>query len=414
MKERKSDGPMGRKVKEQTQKTNGWMRRGLAVLALSLLHSFALSLFAQTTRNGVGPEQRYYAVHSFADDWLVYDEAAKAYVPYLPEIHADAPAVSASIDLESNRHYQLLLYTDTDSYVFINAALKKQLLGGRWYTFSIDSLYNAYRQPRVLLSIYGSAGVAGKQMIMGYPKSILQKPVVLSDDNLSVRPRTFSVYQNFFGLGLLFLLAIHALLFSLYRRAFLVLYDPRDLFALRVRDESFLINRPLSRTVLLFLISLSFVMGYLFLFVQSRNVNVFSSRTLLLDQQNFGALLLYYLLVSVLVFLSFLGKYLMLQVVGSLYRFESVVNIHFFKVVQSSLLFFTAIGFLAAIVIFNGPAIENLTNYLLIPFTVFYLVRLVLLYLVIRAQAPIKSLYLISYLCIVELVPLLIGVRFAL
>jgi len=371
-------------------------------------------LLAQNARDGIGPEQRFYAVHNFRDDWQVYDEVAKAYVPYLFEVQGSVPALSIFIDLESNRHYQLLLRTHEDAHLFVNAALRKKLIADQWYTFSIDSLYGVYHEPKLFLTVYGSPGPDARELMMAYPKSILQKPIVASGDNLSVRPRTFSVYQDFFALGLVFLLATHALLFSMNRRAFLTFYDVRDLFTLRTRDESFLISRPMSLTNNLFVLNLSFVLAYLFLFVQSRNIDVFASRALSLDQQNFGSVLLYYLLISALIFLSFMGKYLMLQIVGSLYRFDTIVDLHFFKLIQSSLLFFTLIGVVAAVLIFNAPYIAELTNLLLIPFTVFYLGRLVLLYLTITATAPIKSLYLISYLCIVELVPLLIGVRFAL
>ncbi len=381
----------------------------------SLIFFFlSLPLIAQNARDGIGPEQRYYAVHDFRDDWQMYDELTKAYVPYLFDVQGSVPALSVSIDLESNRHYRLLLRTREDAHLFVNAALRKKIVANQWYTFSIDSLYGVYHEPKLFLTVYGSPGPDGRELVMAYPKSILQKPIIASGDNLSVRPRAFSVYPDFFALGLVFLLATHALLFSMNQRAFLTFYDVRDLLTLRTRDETFLVNRPMSLTNVLFVLNLSFLLAYLFLFVQSRNIDVFSSSALLLDQQNVGAMLLYYLLISGLIFLSFMGKFLMLQVVGSLYRFDSIVNLHFFKLIQSSLLFFTVVGIIAAILIFNVPNITGLTNVLLIPFTIFYLARLVLLYLVITATAPIKSLYLISYLCIVELVPLLIGVRFAL
>ncbi|TAE31964.1 MAG: DUF4271 domain-containing protein [Cytophagales bacterium] len=406
--------PASQLVNRTTGKRATYLNRFSFFLISSLVLSFTLfSSFAQS-RDGVGPDSRFYAVHDYRNDWLAFDDATKAYVPYLFEVQGEVPALSIPIDLESNRHYQLLVRPAADAHLFLNAALRKRLNAGQWYTFSVDSLYQIYRQPQLFLTIYGSPGPDARQLIMAYPRSILQKTIVASGDNLSVRPRNFSVYGNFFGLGLLFLLATHALLYGLYRRAFLAFYDPRDLFTLRVRDESFLVSRPMSLTNILFVLNLSFVLAYLFLFVQSRNIDVFKSRALLLDGQNFGAILLYYLLISGLVFLSYMGKYLMLQVVGSLYRFESIVNLHFFKVIQSSLLFFSIVIIVAAVVIFNIPASTGSIGALVVPFVGFYLVRLGLLYLVITSTAPIKSLYLISYLCIVELVPLLIGVRFAL
>ena len=386
----------------------------------ALLCSFVLSVFlfstafAQSRNNGVGPGARYYLVHNFRDDFQVFDENTKAYIPYIAERHADQTALSAYMDLESNRHYSLLISTQQDGYLFINAALKRKLRAHEWQVLSIDSLYRFYHQPEIFLTLYGSPGIDDKQLFIGYRKSATQKPVVLSDDNLSVRPRPQVVYQNFLGLGLLFLLATHAFLFAVYRRAFERFYNFRDLLFLRAQEESFLLSRPLSSINLLFTLNLSFVIAYLIVFVQSQNLDFFASRILLLSEQRFGWVAGEFLLISGITFLSLLGKYLALEVIGGLYQLQSIVNVHFFKILQSSLLFFTVLTLLLAVVAYNSPTIQWSPGALLIPLLSFYLARLALLYFVIRSTESIKNLYLFSYLCIVELIPLIIGLRFAL
>ena len=381
--------------------------------SLYILYFCSSLLIAQPRTIGIGPENRYYPVHDFHDDFQVYDESAKAYVPYIVEQHADKTALSAYVDLESNRHYQLLIQTRQDGYLFINAALKRKLRAGVWQVLSIDSLYRVYRQPELFLTLYGAPGLNDRQLFIGYPKSATQKTVVLRDDTLSLRPRQISVYDSFLGIGLLFLLATHAFLFSVYHRAFLRFYSLRDLLSLRAQEESFLINRPLSGTNLLFTVNLSLIMGYLIVFVQSHSVNVFASQSLLAEQK-FGALAGEFVLVSGLAFLSLMGKYVLLEVLGGLYKLQEIINVHFFKVLQSSLLFFTAMALLLAIISYNVPMVAWVPSLFLVPLIAFYTARLALLYLVIRNMEPIKNLYLFSYLCIVELIPLIIGLRFAL
>lgn len=381
---------------------------------LFLLLGGATNAQSDQKTSGIGPENQYYAVHDFRDDFLVFDEVANTYVPYLVEQHADKTALSAYVDLESNRHYQLLISTRQDGYLFINAALKRKLRAGTWQVLSIDSLYRAYRQPELFLTLYGAPGLDDRQLFIGYPKSATQKTVVLRDDNLSLRPRSPSVYDNFLGIGLIFLLATHAFLFSLYHRAFLRFYSLRDLLSLRAQEESFLINRPLSSTNILFTINLSFVLAYLILFVQSRNIDVFASRWLLPGEQKLGALAGEFLLLSGGAFLSLMGKYVLLEVLGGLYKLRESINVHFFKVLQSSLLFFTGMTLLLAVIAYNASALTWSQGALLVPLIGFYTARLALLYLVIRSMEPIKNLYLFSYLCIVELIPLIIGLRFAL
>ncbi|GAB3889651.1 DUF4271 domain-containing protein [Spirosoma agri] len=373
----------------------------------------AFSASGQSRTEGIGPANQYYPVHDFHDDFQVYDEGAKAYVPYIVEQHADQTALSTYIDLESNRHYNLLISTQQDGYLFINAALKRKLRAGTWYVFNIDSLYNVYRQPEVFLTLYGAPGLNDKSLFIGYPKSATQKPVILRDDNLSVRPRSFSVYSNFLGLGLVFLLATHAFLFSFYHRAFLRFYSLWDLLSLRSPEESFLINRPLSSTNVLFVLNLSFVIGYLLVFIQSQNLDVFVSARLL-GGQTIASIIGEFIIVSGLTFMVLMGKYLALEVIGGLYKLQDAINIHFFKVLQSSMLFFTILTLLLVMVSYNTTTIIWSESVLLFPLLVFYLVRLAFLYIVIRSLEPIKNLYLFSYLCIVELIPLIIGLRFAL
>ena len=387
-----------------------------STFSTSVAAFFIISLAsAQSSRtNGIGPGGRYYPVHNFGDDFQVYDERAKAYEPYIAEQHADQTALSVPIDLESNRHYSLVVMTGQDSYLFINAALRRKLRAGQWQVLNIDSLYHAYRQPEVFLTLYGSPGLADKQVYIGYPKSATQKPVILRDDNLSVRPRVRTIYDNFLGMGLLFLLATHAFLFTFYHRAFQRFYSLRDLVSFRAQEDSFLINRPLSSTNNLFVLNLSFVMAYLVVFVQSRNLDVFASRTLIPGEHHTGWLVSQFLLLSGLAFIGLIGKYVALEVIGGLYKLQDVIQVHYFKVLQSSLLFFTVLTLCLIMIAYNTPSTTWSPKALLLPLVCFYAARLALLYFVIRSLEPIKNLYLFSYLCIVELIPLIIGLRFAL
>lgn len=369
---------------------------------------------AGNTRNGIGPGGRYYPVHSIRDDWQVYDEANKAYIPFIVEQHSELPSVSAFIDLESNRNYKLLVWSEEDCYVFLDAALKQKLPGGSWLVMSIDSLYKVYRKPQLFLTLYGPPGIENKQAFIGYPKSASQKAVVLSDDNLSVLPRPHTVYDDFFGLALIFLLGTHAFLFTFFRRPFLSFFSLHDLFALRLRDEQFVINKQLNRATIAFTLNLSFVIGFLIMFVQDLDIDVFASRTLMLQGRQLPSLIIDFFLVSGIAFLLMMGKYVALQSIGSLYRLESITNLHYFKILQASSIFFPTIAILLTALVFNIHDPASIGAYLQIPFIIFYVGRLVLLYVVFTNAASVKSLYLISYLCIVELVPLLIGVRFAL
>jgi hypothetical protein len=147
--------------------------------------------------------------------------------------------------------------------------------------------------------------------------------------------------------------------------------------------------------------------------VQSNRITVFTSRSLP-GEQTFGSLAGTFLLLGAGTFIALMSKYVLLRVLGGLYEMQDSITVHFFKVLQSLMLFFTAMTLLVAIITYNSPSVIWTQNLLLAPIIAFYTARLALLYLVIRSIEPIKNLYLFSYLCIVELIPLIIGLRFAL
>ncbi len=374
-----------------------------------------LLLAVQGMAQGVGPKQQFYPVKDFRNDWLVYDPVYKSYIPYIDEQHAAIPAVSLFLDLESNRRYQLLVSTRTDGYLFIDASLRLRLPANTWQVINIDSLYKAYRKHEIFLTLYGSPGVNDKMVFIGHQKSLSQKPVVLTDTGMSILPRRMSPYENFFTLALLFIVASHALLFNLFQRAFLRFFSIPDLLTLNSREESFLASKPLSRINLLFMLNLSFVTAFTYLLLENKNIDIFDSGDLLTEGQNLGQIIINFFELSGFAFLAFVGKYLLILSIGGLYKLEEMANLHFFKALQSSILFFTIAFGIATLAAVNFPANQPWSaSWILIPYISFYLARLALLYVAIANHAAIKNLYLFSYLCIVELIPLIIGIRFAL
>ena len=388
------------------------LRLLILFFTFSLLQPFTRSLSAQGRQEGVGPEQRYFPVHDIQADLLVYDEAFKTYVPYIAEQHAGEQALSAYVDVESNRRYKLLLQSQADGFLFIEAALRRKCPAGQWLVLDLDSLFQVYKKPQLFITLYGAAGASNWQAYIGHPRSAAGQTIRLNDDLLSVRPRDFSGFISFFSAGLLFLLAVHAFLISFFRRAFQTFYNPLNLITTDPADDSFLINRPLGRVSLAFALALSFSMAFLFMYVQHANINLFGAATLLPHEMGFGVIVLSYGVISSLIFLSLLGKYVFIAAVGSLYKFDSIVNLHYFRVLQSSLLFITSLV-IAIAAINPHSALDLPVSYVLLPFIGFYLLRLVWLYVTLADRLPVKNLYLFSYLCIVELIPLVVGVRFA-
>ena len=104
----------------------------------------------------VGPDKQYFLVKNLAQDWLVYDQREKEYVPYVAEQHGNQLALNTLLDLESNLHYELLLYVEKNNYLFLNGSLQENLKAGSWRVMKIDSLYKKFRRPQLMITIYGT------------------------------------------------------------------------------------------------------------------------------------------------------------------------------------------------------------------------------------------------------------------
>lgn len=371
-------------------------------------------LFAQARQEGTGPGQRYLAVRNLQPDLLVYDEAFSVYVPHIPELHGSELAFSTPIDLESNRYYTLLIRSKQPGFLFFDAALRQRTEAGAWQVLPVDSLFRVYRKPQVFLTLYGPAGANNWEIVLAHRRPLVARPATLTEDLLSVRPRVFDAFANFFGIGLLLLLAMHALLYTLFRRAFQLYYNPAILLNLANAEDSFVISRPLGRMSLAFMVNLSLLMAFLFLYTQQTQANLFGVGAFLPLRQTVGGLLLNYGILSSVVFGLFLGKYLLIALVGSLYKFDALVNIHYFKVLHTSLLFASGLVVVVAGVYSRYAAPSGTyPNYVFIVFVGFYVARAVWLYLTLARLLPVKNLYLFSYLCLVELIPLVVGIRLA-
>jgi hypothetical protein len=148
--------------------------------------------------------------------------------------------------------------------------------------------------------------------------------------------------------------------------------------------------------------------------LQSKGIYVFGGRTILQEGDTLGVLLSNYFRISLAVFVLMVMKYFFIGLVGQLFNLEKVVDLHYFKIVQASSLFYSVLV-LVLLILFMAyfPNDFNWQVYLFTPIVAFYLIRIFILYFTIIRSIPKQSLYLISYLCIVEILPVILGIRFA-
>lgn len=388
------------------------------IIRLAFLVITSILLFTQKTvaKDTVGPSNGFYLVHDYRDDWQVFDEKYKAYVPYVRERHNDYNSFSLFCDIENYKTYKLLYYSSKENYLFIDASLQQKLPINQWVILDIDSLQRVYKKTKLFFTFYGSnTKIEELQIYIGNKVSKSQESIELTDALLTIIPRDISPFQNFFVIGLLLLVCAYAFLYNYQPKSFERFFNPKDLLTISLRDDTFIVNKPFDLGNLLFLVNLSFTIGFIFMLIINEKNDLFSTSNILQEGETLSALLVNFLEITSIIFGAYIFKYISLVVLSNLYRLDKIINIHFFKIIQASSIFFLIILIVLTYSTISIPEItENAEKYLFLPISLFFIGRLALLYFTINKMASLKNLYLFSYLCIVELIPLIVGIRFAL
>jgi len=380
-----------------------------------ILYIILLFISSKSFATTVGPNEQYFLVHDYHDDWQVYNDRMKAYIPYISEQHLGYPSHTVFCDIQSNRGYNILVYAQKDdNFLFINGSLRQKIPVGKWIVLNVDSLYRAYEQPVIYITLYGSNDIEDKKLMLVYKRSLNQKPIVLAESGITAKPRTPAPYRNYIVLVSMFILVFFSYLSNSYVRAFQRYFNLKDLFNTFARDQSSLINNPLNRMNVMFIILLSLIISLFYMLLQSKDINIFGGRTILQEGDTLGILLSNYFRLTLAVFVLMVIKYFFIGVVGQLFNLEKIVDLHYFKIVQASSLFYSALVLLLSILFMQYlPNDFNWQAYLFTPIVAFYLIRVFILYSTIIRGIPKQNLYLISYLCIVEILPVILGIRFA-
>lgn len=362
----------------------------------------------------ITPPENFSVINNLQNDWLVYNSTYKNYVPYSLELNESSKYVSVYLDLIKNRNYFILLKTESQSYLFLEGALQREIPKESWQVLRIDSLYRIYKKDEILLTLYGNPGIAEKELLIANKRSVGEKELATSSSFINIRPIEFTSFGNFAVLAVILLLILNAWIFNANPLIFARFINPVEFFKNDPRDQLSKTNKPFGNTVIFFVVIVALATAFVLIFLATNKINLFSVSSLLYEKANTIQLLGDFFMLSVIFFLLLYGKYILMVMVGNMLNIDKFVDVLFIKIIQSSYLFYVLMFLLAFVLSFNEPALLNsVKGFVLVPFLIFYIARTVILYIVTLPQGSYINLYLFSYLCVMEIIPLLVAVKFA-
>jgi hypothetical protein len=357
----------------------------------------------------------YHIVKDCQDDWLVYSKEYGNYVPYIRALHESEASVSILLDLIQDRHFTFLIKLRRERVLFVNGALERNLEPDRWHEFSCDSLYRKYGTGKLILTVYGQRGTEGITSLMGFPKAeaTTDSLPAFSRSLISLKPKSANIYRDFSVIAWLLILVISAIVFANVPEIAYKMASPISFFSRDFRAELYHHHRAYSPLIVLGAVVLALISAFLLITIEIYVTPVLPEMLSVSGGESVSSLTLDYLLLTLLCLALFYVKYLVISVTLGILNMSELSHIHFIKALQSSLLFYAGLSIGLLLLIYQNPVLlEGLENPLLWGVTLYYGIRYVVLYIVLNQPGRIINLYLISYLCVVELIPLIIGIKF--
>ncbi len=368
-----------------------------------LLIIFTFRLLAGEVPQGV--KENFQIIKNLEEDWLKADENNR-YVPFIGKDHYKTPAIGIMLNLTRYSGNSLLCCVPQESSVLI----EQQIIGysdkEKCIRLDIDSLQQVYQKEQIFVSVYQADHSFDRLHFLVVSNNSEVKTVLQNTSH----KRTGSSVRDFFIIGLLVLLASYAFQLNQFPKTFKNLYNFRKVFAFKIREEPVKI-RLLNEAHIVFLLHHCLLIAYLL--ILSISTNSMIDLSLVVDQpQAFSEFIITWLKLSLFVFMVIWLKYMVVMMFGALFGLKNLKYIHVFDFMRMSLIFWSVI-FTCIVLIFSMLSINNslYLNLLIYIFIAFATVRIVILYYRLFTGSIFRNVYLFSYICTSEIIPLLVGLE---
>jgi Domain of unknown function (DUF4271) len=364
----------------------------------------------------VGPKNEYQVVYDFKNDWELYNSKLSLFVPYIKNELQKEQAYAIRINLSDYPNAFLIFQNKgPETIVFFDKTLKAVIKTGQWYVFSTDKLKSENKKEEMSIFFYGestpdeiTAAIAFKGVNEVSKTERLQKSLI------NFLPKSDSPYKSILAFGFLIFIAFTSFLGSSFSKAFVRYFGIGGLFSKIGKDGAFLINKPLDRPNVLFVILTSTIATFLILiFSPSQSIKIYTNFNAFEKWGSFGDYLISYLLILFISLTALILKYFILKIVGNLFSINKLVDLHYFRLIQVTLIFtsFSTILLLAnhSLHLFGFQDINHqIIKYILAGF---YIFRFLIIFSSLNRIENTNTLYIICYLCIVEFLPIILGFK---
>jgi hypothetical protein len=342
-------------------------------------------------------------IKDFTDDWLVFNGKYNAYVPYL-DSSRDSRTISVKADLEKFRDYSLNFIAYPGVSMFVNNKLYYANPDKRVYfvRFALKTIPPEEFKTEDLITFYNAGkGLPLHCCYIGQNANLAKSSVQSLNAFSGILKRQIPG-DNIFIVLFLIIIFLFGLIKSKYPKRFREFYNFSRIFPSSSPEDKFNLEIHSIPSILFILInacSWCLLLGT----VAGERHTLFG-----LPYASLGGILL----VSGLTIGVYYIKYIYLTLLAGIFNLRQIISIQFFELIKISLKLNLLCVPLAVILFYSRSEILEIAyKYFLYSLILCGLIVLVRISFLIFKYSGFRNIYLFSYLCTTEILPLIIIIK---
>lgn len=350
-------------------------------------------------------DENYTVVKDLRKDWVTLSKN-NSYIPFIENSEERSPVISFELELQQHQGLLLKCCVPKGSTILTNQKVVGYQEKTSCMLYALDSLYEQYKSSSVWFSIYDP-----QRTYYQISTQLVEKKDENTVSDLPVL-RSATGIQNFFVAGLVVLLLFYAVLSHQFPKVFKNYHSFRNISSLNLQEDMYTKIKLLNSTNLMFVLQYGLLVAYLII-VFVHTANVLEIRLPGYPLESFSDFFTVWIKVTLLVLGVLVLKYVMVSAIGALFRLSRIVQHHMLDYFRMSLTYgvilFTILVFTYLGLGKNHTVFYNIFVYSVV---VFSLLRVFLLYHRLFDISSFRNIYLFSYICTLEILPLFIGFKF--
>ena len=347
---------------------------------------------------------QYQIVKDLRSELMVYDSEFSSYIPYNSTLHSGARYFTLKLDSTTLNQYPLVISLNAGSAIFLDNKLYMQQKENGWVSLGKKQLAKS-----IWLTIFHPRGNLPVNTIFYGFKLNEKLPVKVAVNRLETRPYHSIVFQNFFII--LFILILIALAISkvFNNKAYDEFYNIRRNAISIGKDQNYIFKKPLNSNNLLSLFIHCMIFVFTFFVIQYFTKGLINLR-LFNPENSLIEILANYFTYTIIVFVVYVLKYFLIAFISYLYNVREYKLTHYFNWVKLSMLFFLIIFPIVSLIYIWYEDLNQLLIYNIVFFSLiaFSIAKIIIITYNLNKIRPFRNLYLFSYLCATEIIPLFI------